>query len=104
MLLLQHHKESYAEMANIAFDCVTGAFVTAYARIKLHATLETLAAASCIIVYVDTDCIMYITGNTLHKINPLTDIHKARLGAWSNELNELKHETIVRATILGAKN
>jgi len=104
MLLLQYHKEGYAEMSNIGFDCVTGAFVTAYARIKLHQTLEALAAAGCIILYTDTDCIIYICGNQMHKINPLTDLHKARLGAWSNELNDTLHEEIVRATVLGAKN
>ena len=89
-LMLQYHKNGAYEAGDRNFKCIIGAHVTAYARIILHKSIAEIHKTGGIIIYMDTDSIMFIIRKGTP--NPLSNIHEARIGAWSSELNETMGE------------
>ena len=99
-IMIQYHKKGEYEKLNRNFSCIIGAFITSHARIELHKTIVALHRGNCILLYVDTDSVMYMLKNGA--TNPLCNIHSMRLGAWKNELKP--NEKIEKAVFVGPKN
>ena len=100
-LLVQYFKDGAFEKLNRSFSCILGAFVTAYARVTLHESIRYLHKQGCIIVYVDTDSIVYLRNKYLHPKPILLNIHPTKMGAWKNEAPDEEMES---GTFVGPKN
>jgi len=100
-LLVQYFKDGAFEKLNRSFSCILGAFVTAYARVTLHESIRHLHKQGCIIVYVDTDPIVYLRNKYLHPKPILLNIHPTKMGAWKNEAPDEEMES---GTFVGPKN
>jgi len=100
-LLVQYFKDGSFEKLNRSFSCILGAFVTAYARVTLHESIRYLHEQGCIIIYVDTDSIVYLRNKHLHPMPMLPNIHPTKMGAWKNEA---PNEILESGTFVGPKN
>ena len=100
-LLMQYFKDGSFEKLNRSFSCILGAFVTAYARVTLHESICFLHRQGCLIVYVDTDSIIYLRNIHIHPDAILQNIHPTKMGAWKNEA---PNDTIESGTFVGPKN
>ena len=97
-LVIQYYTDGSFEPVNRNSSCIIGAFATAHARVQLHKCIDILHLHGCLIIYVDTDSIIFLKNKDLP--NPLPNMHPTKMGCWKNELPD---QQVLKGIFVGPK-